>query len=205
MSEDVKTRILDAAERLFAVKGFEATSVRQICEEAGANVALVSYHFGGKEKLLFALLDRAFPSDAVYAEIDAVADPEERLNRFIIGYLDYANEQQYVQKIISQEILMRSARYSKIIETYTSPFWKRISRALQEGRAQGKFEFSSLKAAVLNTIGALLYPHMAPSDVMGIFEGEEEISTYEQGEATRLYILRGLGVNPKADERGSER
>ena len=43
-----KERILDAAERLFARHGFYGISVRDITEAAGVDVALVSYHFGGK-------------------------------------------------------------------------------------------------------------------------------------------------------------
>jgi AcrR family transcriptional regulator len=44
-------RLLDAAEQLFAERGYEATSVRDITAAAGCNVASVNYHFGGKENL----------------------------------------------------------------------------------------------------------------------------------------------------------
>ena len=44
-------RIVEAAERLFAERGYRATSVRAITEAAGSNLAGVNYHFGGKEQL----------------------------------------------------------------------------------------------------------------------------------------------------------
>lgn len=44
-------RILDAAERLFAEQGFNATSLRQITTTAAVNLAAVNYHFGDKESL----------------------------------------------------------------------------------------------------------------------------------------------------------
>ncbi|MHB8722586.1 MAG: TetR family transcriptional regulator [Steroidobacteraceae bacterium] len=53
-----KERILDAAERLFARHGFYGISVRDITEEAGVDVALVSYHFGGKRELFAAVFQR---------------------------------------------------------------------------------------------------------------------------------------------------
>src|ERR1700682_4485329 len=53
-----KERILDAAERLFARHGFYGVSVRDITEEAGVDVALVSYHFGGKRELFTAVFQR---------------------------------------------------------------------------------------------------------------------------------------------------
>src|SRR3984885_14037089 len=49
---DTRTRILDAAEHLFAERGFRGTSVRAITGLAGANLAAVGYHFGSKAELL---------------------------------------------------------------------------------------------------------------------------------------------------------
>lgn len=50
--------ILDAAEELFAQQGFDATSIRAVTRHAGMNPAAVHYHFGSKEVLLRALLER---------------------------------------------------------------------------------------------------------------------------------------------------
>ena len=55
-----KTAILDAAERLFATRGFEATSLRDITAEAGANLGAVNYHFTSKDGLILAVLKRMF-------------------------------------------------------------------------------------------------------------------------------------------------
>lgn len=48
---DPRQRLLHAAEEVFARKGFDAASVRDICGRAGANVAAVNYYFGDKENL----------------------------------------------------------------------------------------------------------------------------------------------------------
>jgi AcrR family transcriptional regulator len=53
-----KTRILNAAERLFAQHGIEATSLRMITTEAGVNLAAVNYHFQSKEALMHAVIAR---------------------------------------------------------------------------------------------------------------------------------------------------
>lgn len=53
-----REQIVDAAEILFAKNGYKGTSLRQITEHAGANVAAVNYHFGTKENLLIEILDR---------------------------------------------------------------------------------------------------------------------------------------------------
>jgi AcrR family transcriptional regulator len=51
-------RLVAAAERLFAAGGEEATSLRAIAREARSNAAAVHYHFGGRDQLLRAVLDR---------------------------------------------------------------------------------------------------------------------------------------------------
>ena len=55
---NTREQIVDAAEVLFAENGYNGTSLRQITERAGANIAAVNYHFGSKENLLIEILDR---------------------------------------------------------------------------------------------------------------------------------------------------
>jgi len=53
-----KTRLLDAAEQLFAAHGFEGTSMRAVTQAAATSVSAANYHFGSKEALLAAALVR---------------------------------------------------------------------------------------------------------------------------------------------------
>ncbi len=55
---DTKSKILEAAEQLYATKGFAATSLRTIIKEAGVNTAAVHYHFGSREGLIEAVFAR---------------------------------------------------------------------------------------------------------------------------------------------------
>ncbi len=77
-----KESLIEAAGRLFAEKGYEQATVREICELAGANVAAVNYYFGDKERLYRETLDAIVtsitnpPVEELLAGIDS---PEERL------------------------------------------------------------------------------------------------------------------------------
>jgi AcrR family transcriptional regulator len=55
---DTKKCILDTAEKLFARQGFYATSLRMLTRKAGVNLAAVNYHFGPKEELIKAVIER---------------------------------------------------------------------------------------------------------------------------------------------------
>src|SRR5258706_200880 len=55
---ETRTRILDVAEELFMLHGFEGTSMRLLTSRAGVNLAAVNYHFGSKDALIEALFRR---------------------------------------------------------------------------------------------------------------------------------------------------
>jgi AcrR family transcriptional regulator len=57
-AETTRERILRAAERIYAASGFHGMSLRDVTLLAGVNLAAVNYHFGSKDKLIFALADR---------------------------------------------------------------------------------------------------------------------------------------------------
>jgi AcrR family transcriptional regulator len=57
---DTREKILDTAEQMFGEQGYANTSIRQIIEKAGVNLASVHYHFGSKEELLDEVLRRRF-------------------------------------------------------------------------------------------------------------------------------------------------
>ena len=73
-------RILDAAEELFAEKGFSDTSLRMITGKAGVNLAAVNYHFGSKKSLIQAVFARfltpfCLSLEAAFDEVEQKAAP----------------------------------------------------------------------------------------------------------------------------------
>src|SRR3954470_23801046 len=81
-----KQRLLEAAEELFATKGFDGASVEEITRRAKANRAAVSFHFGGKERLYIETVKFAHRNCISGAPAPAWPDgtpPAERLRGFI--------------------------------------------------------------------------------------------------------------------------
>ena len=71
-------RILDAAELLFADKGFEETSLRTITSKAKVNLAAVNYHFGSKKTLIQAVFSRFLDPfcQGLGAQLDALTEQQ---------------------------------------------------------------------------------------------------------------------------------
>lgn len=84
---DARERVLAAAQEIFAERGFDGATVRDICSAAGANIAAVNYYFGDKEKLYVETVKRAHvcagKMDASAIPVDA--PPVEKLRAFIRG------------------------------------------------------------------------------------------------------------------------
>lgn len=76
--DNTKERILTTAVKLFAQKGFNGTSIREICKEANANICLISYYWGGKEELYRGILDDLIEKQYEYSKtfIDFDCDPK---------------------------------------------------------------------------------------------------------------------------------
>lgn len=51
LNKTTEQKIIEVATELFAKNGFEGASTREICKQAGANISLISYYFGGKKEL----------------------------------------------------------------------------------------------------------------------------------------------------------
>lgn len=102
---DKQIQIIEAAERLFADKGFDATSVRDIADDAGVNVAMISYYFGSKEKLLESLF--TYRSEASILKLEGLLQDKKISSLQKVNVMiDY-----YIDKILSQpcfhQIMMR--------------------------------------------------------------------------------------------------
>jgi TetR/AcrR family transcriptional regulator, regulator of cefoperazone and chloramphenicol sensitivity len=84
-------RLLDAAARLFAARGFKEVTVREICRSARANVAAVNYHYGDKQGLYHEVLAKAV--ETMQATTEAArqagqgAPPDQKLRAYIRVFL----------------------------------------------------------------------------------------------------------------------
>ncbi len=76
--ENSKQKILNSATKLFANKGFDAVSVREICKDAGVNLCMISYYFGGKKELYNAIIDDLVEKQTQYANtfLDLSIEPK---------------------------------------------------------------------------------------------------------------------------------
>jgi AcrR family transcriptional regulator len=190
---DAKERILTAARKLFAEQGYEGTTVRDICEEAGVNVSLVSYHFGGKEKVLYALFESYFCLRINEREQgDEWKDPVAGLAYMIREIVSFRANNPELVKILHQEIELETPRSAEL-RRFVLPIWTKLRELLDRGRQQGLFHFPSLDAAMLFVMGCLLFPK--PNSFVAPLLTEGQLLSHQWAEYTLRFVLGGLGCH----------
>ena len=77
--ENSKSRILDAATTLFAKKGFDGASIREICKAANVNLCMISYYWGGKRELYEGIIENLLEKQLEYSKgfLDLNKNPKE--------------------------------------------------------------------------------------------------------------------------------
>jgi AcrR family transcriptional regulator len=123
MSTDKKQHIIDAAIPLFAEKGFEGCSIRDLAARAEVNVAMINYYFGSKDNLFVEMV--AYKATFMRGKLDEIENnPDlsdiEKIDAIIESYVDRLLSQPYFHRILYQELLRadRKDLHEKIISIF---------------------------------------------------------------------------------------
>jgi AcrR family transcriptional regulator len=99
------SEILDFATEVFAEKGYEGASMRDLSRLSGISLAGLYYYFECKEKLLYFIQKHTFTTiiDRLRERLAGHTDPEERIRIFVSNHVEYAVERQKAMKVLSHE------------------------------------------------------------------------------------------------------
>jgi AcrR family transcriptional regulator len=103
---DKQIQILEVAETLFAEKGFSGTSIRDISKEAKINIAMISYYFGSKERLLEALVLHKTTGLKLQLEnlLAENLEPVAKVNKLVAFYVDRIDRSRGIYRILHFEL-----------------------------------------------------------------------------------------------------
>lgn len=177
-------QILRVAETLFAEKGFDGTSIRDIAKEAKINIAMVSYYFGSKEQLLEAIiLNRA---TAIKLQLDILTledlDPLQKIHKLIELYIDKINSNRCIYKIMHFEF-STSQRVINL-QAFTDlkkGNLKSLEMIIQDGQEKGIFRKDIVVPLLTTTIlGTYFHFHLNRPFYQTLLNlnTEEEYNTY---------------------------
>jgi AcrR family transcriptional regulator len=140
---DTRTRILDAAERLLGRYGYKKMTMEDLATAAGLGRRTIYAHFGSKEDLALASLDRTI--DLLVEELRGLArgsgPPADRLHRMLVGRILFLfdREQAYSHALDEMYAAIRS-RYKAHREKYVRAEAEVFAKVISEGEKAGAFE-----------------------------------------------------------------
>ena len=103
---DKQIEILQTAENLFSQVGFDGTTVRAISKKANINVAMISYYFGSKEKLLESLVvyrTKAMQMDLENLFLEHIS-PIQKIEKLVAFYIQRINSNRCMYQILHFEM-----------------------------------------------------------------------------------------------------
>lgn len=184
------SQILDFATEVFAEKGYEGASMRDLSRVSGMSLAGLYYYFDSKEKLLYLIQKHTFTTimERLHERLAASDDPEERIRIFVLNHVDYAVAKQRAMKVLSHEDDVLKGDYGAELANIKRSYYKTcvslvenlakaedLRNASGKGVAQGKV---SVRTAVMGLFGMMnwLYTWHKPKVDPGAAAIAREIS-----------------------------
>ena len=134
---------MEAAEQLFADRGFAGTSVRDIAEAAGVNLAMISYYFGSKEKLMEAMFQHRgqhLKTQLQNILLNSNMTSFQKVEKLIEEYIDRLFQKQFFHKVMIREQMANTAGpIAEQIAQLKLTNQNLFKQIIQEGQKKGEF------------------------------------------------------------------
>jgi AcrR family transcriptional regulator len=131
-SNPTREKLLEVAGRVFADRGYQVATIREICVRAGANVAAINYHFGDKLGLYTEVLHQSVQAaqiEAVRNALDQEAPPEDILRAVIRARLRGVWRRDLPDwhvRILAHELALPTPALRRLVNKVARPIYKRL-------------------------------------------------------------------------------
>lgn len=197
-----KTRdaIMEAAGKIFAEEGYPKATVRDICRQAGANIAAINYHFGDKKGLYLAVLkhyqELSFQTYPPNLGIEKTQRPEEKLKAFIRSFLMRIMDEgrpAWFGKLLAREFTQPTWAFDILVKETIRPSFEILTSIVAALLSKGAKE-REVRLCSMSIVGQCLYFRHSHPVISRLFPGEvfgpKQID--ELTEHIHLFSLRGL-------------
>lgn len=156
-----RARICEAAEPVFAARGFYGANVRELAAAAGTATASLLHHFPTKEKLYAAVLGAvAAELEELFQVLDTGAPHRDRLAAAIEAYLDWTDRSPARSNLLLRELLDNPARLEAAGEgahMVLASLVDQLSRFIRSGQRAGAFRRGSPITFITHIVGGAAY------------------------------------------------
>jgi TetR/AcrR family transcriptional regulator, regulator of cefoperazone and chloramphenicol sensitivity len=180
--DDTKEKLLAAASRVFAEKGFDKATVRDICQAAGvSNLAAVNYYFGDKERLYVEAVKRAHRTRIAEVPLPVWGPDTKPEDKFRGLVLTMANRiiaessQPWHEQLMMREFMQPTAAVAELVQEFFRPHFNILLSVIGELVPQDTPEEERHRLA-FSVIGQCLHYRVA-RPIVKLLVGPEEAAT----------------------------
>ncbi len=176
--DTTRQRILEAAGEIFAERGFEQATVRDICQLANANLAAVNYHFGDKQRLYTEAVKRAHAWKMAQAELptwNKDVSAERRLSDFILTFLrrlKLGDRDTWQNRLMMREMMRHDGTCAELVRESIRPQFDLLLSILVR-LLPTDVEPEQLHRLAFSVVGQCLFYHFADPVVRNLIDEEE--------------------------------
>jgi AcrR family transcriptional regulator len=150
-----KEEIIRVSARLFATKGYHATTLDEIAGELGITKPALYYHIRDKEDILREIVNRIMePMEAASKAGRSSLSPREKIEEIVKILVKFAAERKETTLIAFEEIKILPKRTSDAIKRRQKEVELSLQEALKEGVDRGNFKVNDIKVASFAILGA---------------------------------------------------
>jgi AcrR family transcriptional regulator len=155
---DSETKILMAAERVFAEKGLKGARVKEIADLSGVNPALINYYFGGKENLYRTVIENFFVrvERLAVSVMEQEEDVISKLRALIEFGIDLLGENEYVSRIFVREFVDSGPYSEMLIKTYLRRIFSTARKLVSPETERGKENESRIMHFIFSALGSMV-------------------------------------------------
>jgi AcrR family transcriptional regulator len=206
--DGVREKILDAAGRVFAERGYKSATIRQICQAAEANVAAVNYYFGDKQQLYLEAVKQAHRRLSTQFPLQPWpedAPPERKLNGFIRAMLARmigGKATPWEQQLMLREVLHPTSACRELVEEYFRPQLELLLSIVVELMPSGTAAHRQRQVA-FSIIGQCLFYRIAGDivEMMAATDDQNHFTIEQLAEHITGFSLAAISGSSPADDR----
>jgi AcrR family transcriptional regulator len=196
------SEILDFATAVFAEKGYEGASMRDLSRLSGISLAGLYYYFDSKEKLLYCIQKHTFTTilDRLRERLSRENDPERRLRIFVHNHVEYALARQQAMKVLSHEDDVLKNGYGTELAAIKRSYYRTclglvedVVRIASRGKPRPRLNTRTAVMSLFGTMNWLYTWHNSKSD-----PGAESLAR----EISDLFLQGVLGNTKPSATRG---
>jgi AcrR family transcriptional regulator len=202
--DEPRERLLLAAGREFAERGYDAATVRDICAAAGVNVAAVNYYFGDKQRLYIESVKHAHEErvrQVPLPEWSSGTPAARKLHDFVDNLLERMlglGQPPWQVQLMMRETLQPTAACRELVEDFIRPHFAVLVAVLDE-LAGGRLAEAELRRVGMSIVGQC-FLYRAAGDVVAMLVPPDELESLHTpvrlADHVTRFALAALGAGP---------